>query len=74
MPYVIRYRYPGTVQGDPVGVVYAVKCSWGRDVWSYEKHPAHAEWFPTEAEAEAERVKHSWPESAVEFVGAQSKR
>lgn len=71
--FVIRYRYPGTVNGRPVGYVYALNCSYlSPGVWSYAKDPEDASMWHTREEAEAELAGHRWwPEAAVVEVKAR---
>lgn len=69
--WVIRYRYPGTTNGQPVGLVYAVECTgpaFTPGTWSYAKAPEDATRFDTREDAETvARTKH-WPEAtAVEL-------
>ena len=64
--WVIRYRYPGTVSGRPVGWVYALHLpEIGPGVWSYTTERDAATTF--DSEAEAERVGHHmwWPNATA---------
>jgi hypothetical protein len=76
MKYAIRYRYPGSDRGVPVGIVYALRVrdvipGYPRDVWSYSTDPKSATRFSSRDEAEQEAAHHNWPESAVvEVPGA----
>jgi hypothetical protein len=68
--FVIRYRYPGSAGGTPVGLVYAQEQrALGPSVWSYTKDPGKATAFGTAEEAEAtiapRRRRGSWPEATV---------
>jgi len=69
--YVIRYRYPGTVNNAPVGLVY-VRAGFGKGVWSYSKQPDKATQFNSREEAECTTWGKQWPEAEVlEFDRAQ---
>jgi hypothetical protein len=59
--WAIRYRYPGTVNGRPVGKVYVVDI--GHRSWSYTYDIEEATTFATRAEAEAVARRHYWPEA-----------
>jgi hypothetical protein len=66
--YVIRYRYPGTANGSPVGIVYALDIAHlsGRGAWSYVKDPREATMFDSEEAAERVIDGKHWPEARVE--------
>ena len=67
--YVIRYRYPGTTNGVPVGDVYALDVgTLSPGSWSYTKDPLTATAFPNDEDARAEVARHSWPDATVEKV------
>jgi hypothetical protein len=64
--YVIRYEYPGTVNGQPVGTVYALDISdLSPGSWSYSKKPESATLFDSYEQAQKVREKHRWNYSAV---------
>lgn len=69
--YAIQYQYPGTVNGEAVGLVYAQDI--GRlspGCWSYTKTPSEATLFADYNSAFTERGKHGWPDSSVVAVEA----
>lgn len=70
--YVIRYEYPGTVNGEPVGTIYARECGWvSPGSWSYRRDPHEATQFPTLEEALHVMRDKSWPlAEVVEIDGA----
>lgn len=71
--YVIRYDYPGTENGKPVGPIYVVRF-WNGEVWchSYTRNPGGATHY-TEAEARdtlAGQTRHMdhpphWPNATI---------
>jgi hypothetical protein len=64
--YAIQYRYPGTVNGEPVGYVFAQDI--GRvapGCWSYTAVPHDATLFSDWESADAVRQQKRWPESSV---------
>jgi hypothetical protein len=67
MKYAIRYRYPGTENGTPVGVVFALDAGdIAPGVWSYAKDPREATLFDTAEDAERTLAQHHyWPEAQV---------
>jgi len=65
--YVVRFRYPGTTSGAPVGLVYALDIGhlWP-GTWSYVKDPAGATHFDTLEDAErVSRRRYPWHEATV---------
>lgn len=71
--YVVRYTYPGTAGGKPVGVVYvqALRDSipdYPDDVFTYTKELAGATRWEYEDAVEAIRMKH-WPDGALVLAG-----
>ena len=74
--HVIRYRYPGTVNDQPVGLVYAQDVSHicGKGAWSYTKDPQQATHFDSREAAECERDRHylMWREGEVLELGEVS--
>jgi hypothetical protein len=69
MTWVIRYHSRSTVNGEPVGIVYALDIGHlAPGAWSYKKEPAEATQFDSRHEAESiiQQIGH-WPEAeAVE--------
>jgi hypothetical protein len=64
--FVIRYRYPGTLNHRPVGVVYAEDISYiSPGSWSYSKDPQEATKFDSEEDAERAMRNKNWPEATV---------
>lgn len=62
--WAIRYRYPGTVNGQPVGMVYAVSVTHLAPLaWSYTRDIDTATTFASRAEAEAVARGKWWPEA-----------
>ena len=68
-PYLIRYRYPGTVAigNGPmcdVGPVYVDDIGWlSPGCFSYTYDPKKATAYPSREAAERVRIAHWWPES-----------
>lgn len=66
MSYAVEYDSLSTVNGKPVGTVFAQHCPHiGRDVWSYTKDSAEATHFPTREEAERVCSHHWWNAARV---------
>lgn len=62
--WAIKYRYRGTTNGKPVGIVYALNChDISPRVWSYTKEPHTATQFPTQESAQSEIARHQWAEA-----------
>lgn len=60
MSYLIRYTYPGTRNGRPVGDVYVTGPHFGTDIWSHTYEPSKAARWRTRAEAEAALRDKRW--------------
>lgn len=71
--YVIEYEYPGTVNGVPVGRVFAQRLEppFAPGTWSYVHEAQAATLFTTEDEARREASTKSWPSVKVVAVGIE---
>jgi hypothetical protein len=56
---VIRYTYPGTTNGQPVGDVYVTGPHFGGDIWSHTYRVSEAAKFTAE-DAARKLVEKSW--------------
>lgn len=66
MSYLIRYDYPGTTNGQPVGAVYVERIPWaGEGVYSYTRDPQEATVWDTAEAAEAEARGKHWPDRMI---------
>lgn len=66
--YIIRYRYPGTVNGRRVGRVYVLRCDgpgFAPGTFSYTKDPREATGWATEPEANDVLNRTYWPVAEI---------
>lgn len=68
MAYVIRYIYPGTTNGKPVGLVFITGPHFGQDIWSHTKKVAEAATWDTFEEAYQELSRRSWRHNSAIVV------
>ena len=59
--FLIKYTYPGTVNGERVGEVYVQRFDVGRNIFSYTKDPAEATRWSTEEGALLVCMGRAWP-------------
>lgn len=71
--YLIRYRYPGTTNGKPVGDVYvqAISASISPGSFSYCKEPEHATRWPDQDAAELELARRTWRHNGGHVVALE---